>query len=122
MWLTSFLYKKDKEDTVAVTSWRGCPAFMCKRLFKSKCGGSIHTMYRHSRRAQDSVSQTVQHCPTHIRQEVGKRAASSVEGAPIILFKYGRHLIIENEADQILLQQTVFAERPPILRFQLDPY
>jgi hypothetical protein len=115
-------FKKDKEDTVAVTSWRGGPDFLWKQLVKSKGGGSIRTMYRHSRRARESVSQTVQYCPTRIRQAVGKRVASSVEGAPIFLFKYGCHLIIESEEDQMLLQHANrFDERPPIHRFQSDP-
>jgi hypothetical protein len=96
----SLAFKKEKEDTVVVTSWCGGPDFLWKRLVKSKGGGSI-TAAEHS-----TLCLKPSNIFIHIQQEVGKRVASSVEGAPIVSFKCGHHLIIENEADQMLLQET----------------
>jgi hypothetical protein len=87
---------KDKDDKAMVNYWRGGPSVIWKRLVKSKGGGSMNTMYRHSHRSTSSILQAVQHSPTHIIHEVGKR----------VTYKYGRHLLIPNEDNQILLQQT----------------
>jgi hypothetical protein len=35
---------------------------------------------------------------------VGKYVASSIEGAKLVQYKYGPHLLVENEYDQMLLQ------------------